>query len=87
MKKAGKASTCYSDNPKMGQPYIRGYKDGGKVESTVEDEIDEYLPKAAKDYRMPLAKPGQKLEMQKLPAKPGQKLEMQKLPYKFKDKD
>jgi hypothetical protein len=32
MKKAGKASTCYSDNPKMGQPYVRGYKDGGKVE-------------------------------------------------------
>jgi hypothetical protein len=33
MKKAGKASTCYSDNPKMGQPYIRGYKDGGLVYS------------------------------------------------------
>jgi hypothetical protein len=31
MKKAGKASTCYSDNPKMGQPYVRGYKDGGVV--------------------------------------------------------
>jgi hypothetical protein len=34
MKSNGKASTCYSDNPKMGKPYqsqAKGYKDGGRV--------------------------------------------------------
>lgn len=34
--KSGKPSTCYSDNPKMGQPYAmapqpKGYQDGGLV--------------------------------------------------------
>jgi hypothetical protein len=34
MKSNGKASTCYSDNPKMGKPYQsqgKGYRDGGRV--------------------------------------------------------
>ena len=34
MKSNGKASTCYSDNPKMGKPYQsqgKGYADGGRV--------------------------------------------------------
>lgn len=34
--KSGKPSMCYSDNPKMGQPYasptpVKGYQDGGLV--------------------------------------------------------
>jgi len=33
MNKTGKPSTCYSDNPKMGQAYpVKGYKDGGIVD-------------------------------------------------------
>jgi hypothetical protein len=34
MKSNGKASTCYSDNPKMGKPHQsqgKGYRDGGRV--------------------------------------------------------
>ena len=31
--KAGKTSQVFSDNPKMGTPYVRGYKDGADIET------------------------------------------------------
>lgn len=31
--KAGKTSQIFSDNPKMGTPYVRGYKDGADIET------------------------------------------------------
>lgn len=90
MNKNGKPSTCYSDNPKMGQAYpVKGYKDGGKVTDPM-DAVDEYLDKSAKDYRLPRARPGKPLnpEDYRLPlARPGKPVEMQKLPLRFKDRD
>ena len=35
MKKVGKASMCYSDNPKMGKAYpVKGYQAGGMVDDS-----------------------------------------------------
>ena len=31
--KVGKTSQVFSDNPKMGTPYVRGYKDGADIET------------------------------------------------------
>ncbi len=61
--KVGKTSQVFSDNPKMGTPYVRGYEGGGGIETYFSGRG---LKEILKEQRAPEVQ-GTKIEMERGP--------------------
>jgi len=86
--KVGKTSQVFSDNPKMGTPYVRGYRNGGGIEEYFSGRgLKEALKKEL--ALGPYDPSKDKTEIERGPYDPSKdKTKIERLPYKIsKSKD
>ena len=86
--KVSKTSQIFSDNPKMGTPYVRGYRNGGDIEEYFSGRgIKETLKKELE--RGPYVPSKDKTEIERGPYDPSKdKTKIERGPYKIsKSKD
>lgn len=83
--KVGKTSQVFSDNPKMGTPYVRGYEGGGDIEAYFSGRGLKRLIKEQREAG-PYDPSKDKSEFERGPYDPSKdKRKIERLPYKVSE--